>query len=732
LKYAGKEDEAETVGIGNNNSSETQSCKVYEHINVPLKKHSIHLRSKPRERNVRPSLGLRNDDIILHEEIQRDPASSVTLNLIDTPGLSDSGNDREGGGGSMSIVDERHKLGILIALSKVTAIHAVCFVVNRHEAFGNSFQGHIQDLIRLFNLSFPKGAINYHVIHTWITLRERFPDDDSDDEDENTEPDNSFLLTREAVFNEHIRLNPSPKHHFIDSTPPPHDKLGIYFQNHVLAEIFQPFSTASGAPTTDITYPRSDAHVLNDAGLQNAFRVVKSQILEQQNVSNKLKAEFENDKKPFIELLAEYENQKTEVQKQIARYDTMEHVRVGGCSESVETSFLQFSMIWKRLSFNSSTKISKVEKDCTNGKFDAEVQTEKTYRVDLNTINYSRAYGTVNVYSYKRDVEAAMIRKLRAEIKEIEETMEIPRKKLAELNNEIKECRKNYGEMRKGIEELDQEMAKMGYEQDRAFDPTSPPSFSVAEFGDMLRYFTVDNLNAAATGYKLEIKIDKDYLPKNDLDEEELYDEMDSMIEKEAGLKKRSGEMKDKHVANIERDTNCMSGYDTLLDAIEKLFAGVQSVLDGSMTCIVPLRNLAGISKDDEEELVNEKFSNATYKYKGKAQDVLRFLSNIDIYDEINLETLQAHAERLFEMRNELRNYIEAMNKELMDLTEIFERSSRMFRALSEAQAMIREERLEIGAFAVVLKAINDGVMNPYMRLAEEICCTLAVEELMM
>lgn len=181
LQYAGEHDLARSVGIGHGNISETQTCSLYD-VDIPLKSHRLRQIDGPEE-----AKGRNGSHVIPGEDFDYDDAEEyklgqdvedsgdmLALKLIDTPGLSDSGNTPSFTS-SMRVVDERHKLRILLTLQQIEDVHAICFVVRRDTNFGGDFQALVKRMLSLLKFSVRSTAWNlqFHIIHTNIDVDDR-------------------------------------------------------------------------------------------------------------------------------------------------------------------------------------------------------------------------------------------------------------------------------------------------------------------------------------------------------------------------------------------------------------------------------------------------------------------------------------------------------------------------------------------------------------------------------
>lgn len=500
LSYAGVEKTPDGLKIGDGNSSQTKFSSGYK-VQAALRTHAIRLKSAPDKIVSTPDDSLKNRDILVED---KPTGQHVHLNLIDTPGLSDSDQTRDAVG--MSSLDENHKLGILLALNKIPKLHAVCFVVARHEAYGRSLQEHIQSLMRIFNQSFPSNLskLDYHVIHTCIDMADRFP----------TDEESAPLETRAQLFDDTIKIGNTIKHHFIDSIPRRSNHVAVYYHNHVISELLGSFSRCLGTPTSALVYPREPWHVSNDQALLTALNIIRQQWQEEKDAAEDEAAYIAEGKQSDLILKTHYDSLIAGHQKEMKIYDTSEDVYVGSCSETVETRWYESNMKWRTLELTSEYPISKYEKSCVNAEFDCERKRLTSYRICLNTINYRAASGTIQIYCQKRHYHADKISSLCNEIDDIKSARARIEQIITKKDEEARKHQKAVVLAQNHLDLISKVATKLRYLVDSSFDPSRIPPFPVKEFGDNLRYVTVNNLFATASAYSnMGFAVPKRFLP---------------------------------------------------------------------------------------------------------------------------------------------------------------------------------------------------------------------------
>ncbi|KID81316.1 hypothetical protein MGU_11315 [Metarhizium guizhouense ARSEF 977] len=680
-----------------------------------LRTHTVRLKSDPGNIISTPDDSLRNRDILVEDKLT---GEHVHLNLIDTPGLSDSHQTRDANG--MSSLDEKHKLGILLALNRIPELHAVCFVVGRHEAYSESFQGHIQGLMRIFNQSFPSrtSKLDYHVIHTWITLADRFPADE----------ESVALETRAQLFDDTIKTGNIVRHHFIDSIPRKSDHVAVHYHKHVISELLGSFSKSRGTPTSALVYPREPWHVSNDQALLTALNVIRQQWQEKKDAAEEEAADAADDKQPHLTLIAQFDSQLHEIQKQVQTYDTSEDVYVASCSETVKTRWFEIDMKWKMLELTSEYPISKYEKSCVNGEFDCERKRETSYRVCLNTINFSAASGTIKIYCQKRHFYSDKISGLCNEMSEIMSTRSESEQAIKEKDDEIRKLQEDVALAKKQLDLIANVATNFRYLVDSSFDASKIPPFQVKEFGDNLRYVTVNNLFATASAYSnMDFAVPKRFLPLQEYLANtvsfvmmEIASHVELLRRAQSGARLSTTRISEE----LELVRNWNQAFRQLINELDE---SKQSILQGEDSDCRLQTN----------ELEVQQPSNPARLLRGMSDQDLRIFAHGHRMScrsrhggGFNLDDINDMLEDVFAVKAKLQREIESLEKRLGEEREILSSAELSFNAMSEVRRMANTEDLDFRAFVMVRNAINDGVLSPYRSLYYDILETLRVENL--
>ena len=500
LRYAGEHKQAQTVGIGGGNVAETQACSTYS-LEAPLKRHILYevagSNDVERDRVVTPgSKDFDFEDAGEVYEIIKDKGDRLPLNLIDTPGLSDSKNIQSSTSG-MCEIDERHKLRILLALQEIEDVHAICLVVRRGTSFSGDFKNLVKQLRDLFMFSVRSSSwnLNYHIVHTNIDPRDRGSD---------------LCKIRQRAFDEFGP--PGAVHHFIDNDPDSDSPLEQFLTNQALSNIFRSLLPLAPEKFSNLLYPKSPKHDHNDQVLVNGIRLAIHQL---RTTIEGMEKELSSRKKyvaadgPGIESikarLVEYDTEIAELND-----DALSII----ASEEAWTDKNAFGGGSRLFSFSTTALIADVHRwSDADGKFVGESKGEFFYSVKLQPDWACRAKGSVTLKAKKKDKYADKIWALRER-----------RKPLAK---EWEEFVKNSGTVEQvdttvktDIEAMERVIAQL--QDDLAVIEQSGRSISLAANPGFIEYFTVDNSFSAALGYQLQAKVPWSVPPLDKVDRERL------------------------------------------------------------------------------------------------------------------------------------------------------------------------------------------------------------------
>ena len=342
--------------------------------------------------------GLRAEKVI-PDEVHK--VNCVFLNIIDTPGLSDSSNskerdlkdeaveeemdaetdsDKKPKVQRMTVVDERHKLGILVALMEAQEIHAICFVIRRSSNYGGSLQQIIHGLIDIFDLSFGHYAsrINYHFVHTQIDPSDRFSDP---------------LAAREKCFNQFAGID--AHHHFLDNVPSQNDAIACYFVKTSLANFLHSLSKSTGAYMGELKYPKLAGHIRNENELMRALGMVKVSYKDDISDIERQLSPKKNQRIVKLDRRKLYEAKLSGIKAEIKKFDNVEEIEVNRGKCTAEAA------VWssKCCLTVTSDNIVNHSTTSTGGKWDEVTQTDERVTGTLTADWWKEARGSIIVYS---------------------------------------------------------------------------------------------------------------------------------------------------------------------------------------------------------------------------------------------------------------------------------------------------------------------------------------------
>ncbi|KAM0550740.1 hypothetical protein ACHAPJ_008805 [Fusarium lateritium] len=512
LKYANEDKMARQVAIGQGNIAETQTCSQYI-VDVPLKNHMLRQIDGGEEASnngnyVRPIVDFDLDDV---EEFKfghdiEDTGETLPLRLIDTPGLSDSGN-MKASNSELRVVDERHRLRILLTLQEIEQVHAICLVVKRDTNYGGDFQGLVKRMVSLLSFSVRSTAWNlqYHIIHTNIDVDDRASD---------------TCQIRQQEFDKFGP--PGAIHHFVDNTPVADFPLDVYFANHSLSMFFRSLSTVTPVSFSALHYAKSSEHVCNDQALANAVERAKAQLAVEiqdcrEQITNLEKDITRYDSSAALNLkcVEEYETK-------IKGLDCDTHSEIDGGREEGWTSKNLGGRGERIFSFTTTVPIEHVEKSHDgDGDWEREIITPNTYQIILQPHRLYKAYGKVTLFAKKKDKHRA---------------------KIESLDSQMAPVKKRWQENVDGSTEATLEIARLGNQisdKEKAVEALSHDFGLIEQWGlsiplsqdqKLIKYFTIDSPLATALGYKLDANVPWTVPPLDKLSRDSLRSRLDKEV----------------------------------------------------------------------------------------------------------------------------------------------------------------------------------------------------------
>ncbi|CAH0025887.1 unnamed protein product [Clonostachys rhizophaga] len=499
LRYAGENEKARRVEIGQGNFSQTQTCSIYD-VDVPLKIHRLRQIDGPEDecwRNgdyVIPGQDLEFNDL---EEYQfghdvQDSGECLPLRLIDTPGLSDSGNAKSSNSG-MRVMDERHKLRILLTLQEVEDIHAICIVVRRDTNYGGDFQDLVQRMVSLLGFSVPSTAWNmqYHIIHTNIDVDDR---------------GDGVCKARQDNFDGFGP--PGAIHHFVDNTPQ-EEVLDLYFANHSLSSLFNSLAVGSPVKFSDLRYAKSPEHECNDATLIHALECAKDEMCTEIDELRRKIVALENDITDYTSRVERSETLVKDLEKKIEEIDCDTLSQIDGAYEEGWTETNIAGGGHRYFSFHTTVPISYIDKDQDgDGDWVDEHRETTFYRVVLQPHWLLKAFGRVTLFAKKRDKHESDITALNSHLTPEKRRLQENLDRISRATMQILGIESQIIEKGSNIKTLvgDLEVVRKSHH-----------SISLGKSQELIKFFTVDSPLSAAYGYQLKAKIPWTVWPLNKL-----------------------------------------------------------------------------------------------------------------------------------------------------------------------------------------------------------------------
>ncbi|SPJ84147.1 uncharacterized protein FTOL_10664 [Fusarium torulosum] len=490
LKYANEDEMARRVAIGQGNIAQTQTCSQYD-VDIPLKTHRLRQINGPEHMPeydgtyVTPGQDFEFDDadeFTFGHDVE-DSGELLLLRLIDTPGLSDSGNTKASNSG-LRVIDERHKLRILLTLQEVEQVHAICFVVRRDTNYGGDFQDLVRRMVSLLTFSVRSTTWNlqYHIIHTNIDVDDRASD---------------TCQVRQREFDQ---FGPAGAiHHFVDNTPLVDFPLDVYFSNHSLSTLFKSLATATPVNFSNLYYAKSSEHVCNDQALTNSVERAESRLTAEIEDYREQIAELKKDITRCNSSAALNLKRVDEYKAKIAEIDCDTDSEIDGGREEGWTEKNVAGGGSRLFSFSTTVPIARVEKSHDgDGDWELEHQTSTYYQVTLQPHWLYKAYGKITLFAKKKDKHKAKIESLNSQMTPVKKRWQENVDRATEAASEVSRLENQINDREASIRALSQDLSVI---------QQSGRSISLAIYQKLVKYFTVDSPLAIAFGYKLNAKV---------------------------------------------------------------------------------------------------------------------------------------------------------------------------------------------------------------------------------
>ena len=706
LEYAGYNEEAKKIHIGDGNVSETQRCSSHT-INFPIKHHflqraDVDQREKCR---IKPDEDTDPKEVIEGDEITK---RSILLNIIDTPGFSDSSNlkeretkevgkdqtntqnrtDGKAQAHGLSSADERHKIGILLSMMKARTVHATCFVVRKSSNYGQALQSMIRNLVAVFDLSFGSHAsqINYHILHTEIDPADRW---------------SNLPAIRKRDFK--VVSNIRATHHFLDNLPSKTDSIACYLAKFHLAGFFLSLFQAKALHVAGLKYPKLPEHSRNDNNLGQAMRrVVRSYEDERHYLDKDLsrKVEEADAKSLHSGILKERLAKNT---AQLSSFTSSELVEVSRGHFTTEASWWQTSSHpW---TVDSLYPISKVETVAEGGQWHTIIQKQLEATGTLEADWFKEAKGTLILYSEKRALHQEEIQKLEEEDDALMERIIPITDSINSIRNEKIAIEKEIATRQRACHDLRRALSRIA---PSTIEVDSKSAGSVAVH--RVKYFAAQSALAASKGYGFALSIPKNKLPNNKMHNPTVLADLDArVVEKRERLQVRQVALPTLD-AHIQIKEHLLESLKAMHDRSSQQLTDQQSRTNG-----LKVSTFLDLTRDNAApEDVRMELGKVQKALVARVRDATREARSAMAEEERHLKEQR---EIFGEAHDGIQDIVIDMKKVRREWAIEIRELELWIEAGDLTRSTILEDTLELGAFAVVMAAIESAKVNPYLDL---------------
>lgn len=495
LQYGGHHEASKLVQRGNNTVSQTQVVSTYS-VKISLKTHRLR-NNNGKIVNFTPELAQKRRAQFTHDAIPS--KKHHHFKFLDTPGLGDSGNYAAAAElfkhkslvelSAINIVDEQHKLDIMMHMLKEETITAVCFIVKGTESYSNSMQENIKAYLDILN----QNPLTYHVVHTGILPKDRSVEG---------------LGNREKKFRDIFRF-PST-HHFIDSEPRPDEAIHTYLSQSKMDEILQEFADSEPHKVPDVLYIKLDTHLSLDRELKLVLngitKLVKHDIDSKREESQRTCEELLLSEKR----LAKSNTLQTKLQKEFEKMSSDDYVKImePQVKEASSSYFFAPSVV-----FDISTHPLAIRR-ITSDPPDWGTSDNWTEATGKDTTKFHARYtgnrgspvkASLVLETYNKEFYAPQIREKQKELDTCKDTIKF----LKEQILSAKESQKNLGVAIANLDKL-----KIGLEKDVI--AIWSKSVSVKKSQKFCLYLTTCNIIGICLANMLSQEIPRKYLPAHE------------------------------------------------------------------------------------------------------------------------------------------------------------------------------------------------------------------------
>jgi len=721
LKYAGDEEQAARVERGHDSLSQTKEVHKYS-VTLIQKRHFLQYKDG------------RGDVLDVGDDVEEDEVEekevvlnkTISLMLLDSPGLSDSGNPIPKKGEHIEPLprrteDERHKLKVLRALKEVGKVNSVCFVVKKHQQFGWDFQRHIRDYIDIFEMSSLLNQVNFHVLHTQIDRYARFQtlskEEESDLGDEagvgvvdgegdfqvQSEPESLWTDKRAQAFDDLTGIKAT--HHWMDNQPYSKDPVAQYFSKNAISQLLRQLSQDTSAACTSLRYPKSERHKLHDKDLQRGYDNLTFGFQTEQSVIKTEIQDLGKEMRPKIKRKQGYESEIKDLNSKIYDLDTMTLERIAREAKSESWDVTNWRVT---LSFQIDTDVTirKIERDPSQPGSDIATwivhsSGNNEYYADYRmTHKFTNAKASVELKGYRRDIYAAEIAKYRKQRNGFQNDLQKVRDEISKLEDEIEENDRKVQDLSAAIGFVESEKQVL-YEQ----------SFALDSFLDKAPLFLAGGIYSIAQAYGLKQMVAKIKLPRHSIKKQkashELWTQKRDQNRKHLATKKVLAALKH----DLAEKNKILKDLGELLARTNANRKGVETKIEANL----PYESQYSQFNDTERASY---LLNSVEHIQGRGEECHRLLDGVLVRAYTQFEAREG-------MVQEVLKIVKTMVAKSAAINEDFEASAKKYRVRVDAAAkaieMLNADEIPIGTFTVLFKGIEQEMGNPYMMLYEDI-----------
>ncbi|KAF3906872.1 hypothetical protein ABW21_db0207050 [Orbilia brochopaga] len=454
-----------------------------------------------------------------------DSGCKYRLNMIDTPGLSDSAGIRKqieefkrsgmstveaekaAFQASRNLVDEAHRLKIIKAISNTSVIHAVCLVIQRVKVFGDELAQLklFVDMFRSTGL-----AVNYYIIHTKFTHTTMFQ---------------AAGLSRIREAEEFFGIQ--AKHYFINNKPDRSgdEPLSAHFADRILSNFFFDIHEASGFQVRDIKFRKTDTSIDEDLAstLKSYISSLNDEDEDVQKAIKLLDAQIIGSESR----IGSYDGEIKKWKAERAQLDTNELLIIAERTSWVDFGFWE---PWPTCEFDVETRVTIRKVDTSDaGNRGQWVSQSTNYGVDtkrcqvkFNSNFREKAGGTIKIWGYKKDVKADDIKTLDEDCTRVNRLLSSEQGVLSESKRKRLSSTTRRTEISEKIKSLKATIR----------DPIGLDYIPLSRLSDSGHYLLTNDVYCMAEGYKLNTRVPAKLLPAFNFNQQDIKLELNAQDRK--------------------------------------------------------------------------------------------------------------------------------------------------------------------------------------------------------